>query len=78
MASVDTSLVASKRLAFSNIMIYQEGNKVLGDHETLFPTDPRKEGRALRAALLQMQKHSANVEMVVRYKTDFLTVLQQW
>ena len=78
MASVDTSLVVSKMLPFSDLIIYQEGNKVFQEHETLFPTDPRAEGRSLKAALLQMQKLASKVEMVVRYGTAFLTVLQQW
>ena len=70
--------MGSKRLAFSNLIIYQEGNNIVQEHETLFPTDPRADGRSLRAALLQMQKLAAKVEMVVRYGTAFLTVLQQW
>ena len=78
MASVDTSPVVSKRLTCSEFIMYEDGNKVLGEFEALFPSDPRSEGKTLRAALLQMQKHAAKVEMVVRYGTAFLTVLQQW
>ena len=78
MARFYASPVVSKRITCSEFIMYEDGNKVLGEFEALFPSDTRSEGNTLRATLLQMQKYAAEVEMVVRYGTAFLTVLQQW